>query len=193
MNTHFAIDGQEFFVRLPTTDEAASAQAAHDAVLQETIETGALRVDDVVPYMLANGLWDDVKNARLQFLEAAMERISAEILWWVGKTLPTYIEAGLATQAARLAEFEREREILIRLWAQLSRDTAEAYAQRTQFHSLMSFCIRHEDGSAVFKDSQGYLQRIDEPISIAAADQLSRFLDLPVTQYNLIVKHHVRI
>jgi hypothetical protein len=158
------------YVTRPTKDESTEAQLAANTVFKEAITNGALVRKVLEGELERQGIWSDDKQKELDELNKQ-----------VREKLVTLKKGGIKKSEGRklAVDVRLDRAKIRRLLAERNEYdeyTAESQAENAKFDTLLSLCIKDEEGKYVFKDIDDYRDNGDQPFAIEAATKLASIL-----------------
>jgi len=167
------IDGQEktFTVRSPSLADQREAQKVYNTAFTDAIKSNSVvraKMDDVLE---EQGLWNKEKQNKYESLQ--QELFDGE------KRLA---KGGFAlTEAKKLAlkmrNIRLEIRDLISVRTSLDNHSAEGQADNARFNYLVSACVVYkENDKPYFKDLEDYMNRMDDPVALAAAQKLANII-----------------
>ena len=167
------INGEEktFVVRSPSLADQREAQKVYNTAFTDAIKSNSVvraKMDDVLE---EQGLWNKDKQKKYENLQ--QELFDGE------KRLA---KGGFAlTEAKKLAlkmrNIRLEIRDLISVRTSLDNHSAEGQADNARFNYLVSACVVYkENDQPYFKDLEDYMNRMDDPVALAAAQKLANII-----------------
>lgn len=164
------VDENEIYIRNPVLKDYREAKKIYNQAFKDALDSGAYVREQLDKILRDRGLWDDEKQTEYSTLIKELDECEKSLA-----------KGGIKLSKAReLALKMRESRTKMRfiLIDKMSFDshTAEAQAEQAQFDFLLTKCavLNKNRDKQYFKNYDNYLERSDEPASIAIATLFSK-------------------
>lgn len=162
---------KEFSVRSPSLNDQKEATKYYNQTFSDALKAKAVvraKLDDL---LVEQGLWDGAKQAKFTQLQS-------EILEGERKLAKGGIQLSQAKEIAfNMKKTREELRDLISVKTNLDTHTAEGQADNARFNYLVSACTMHKDtNQPYFKSYEDYNNKLNDPVAIAAAQNLAGML-----------------
>lgn len=156
-------DGDKtYYLKRPTAQQESEARAASAKVFNEAVKRGDLFRAAIDKVMREQGLWDDAKEERVNFIDNEIERLERQLLKG-GMSLKE------GEKIARTISKLRWEAILIRAGRrQFDTYTVEGQQENFEFDYLMHLCLVNEEDEQIFKSVEEYRKSNDQWVNDAA-------------------------
>lgn len=161
----------EVCVLSPNAKDKKEASKIYNTAFTEALKSGAVvraKLDDI---LVEQGLWNEAKQIKFDTIQRELSECETK-LEKGGIPLATAKEIALKMKRLR-AEF---REVISDKTS-LDTHSAEGQADSERFNYLVYACTYHSDGKRRYYNSyQEYMDKGDDPVSVAAATHLANML-----------------
>jgi hypothetical protein len=162
-------DGKEITlcIKTPTASELQKAQMEANKVFRLALESGALLRTKLIEFLVAQGLWNDEMQAKLEAL--------ADKIYEKERIL---LAGGIKRSEAKkvcveITDLRVEQHKLLLDQRKYDLYTAEAQAENANFDFLVSVCVLDEEGNRYFANLDDYKNRAIEDAASEAASAVA--------------------